>query len=230
MRKQMLAALALTAFLLSACGQVDEPAVTQSPGGPDQTAETSAPSEEPEETTTSAIQGQEIETTTTETTTVELTTTEAPTETTTEAPETPEDPQDLDSYIRDILNGPYGFEIYNDGHLDAWEQREACAALILEASAEPGTEYTAVDETIAIQELDDYEHKGFRAHIKFEEPKPFRVGADTVEGETLMVLGEAGDYRFFIESRSDEGDLVASPMYDFDQEYVPEILKAAQGS
>lgn len=133
----------------------------------------------------------------------------------------PTDPA-FEEYKDNILSEPFGFELYNDGHTDTWEKRYAVAALMLEAIAQPGTEFDPADASIGDMDLNAKETEGFMTWLKFENDVTFKVGDATRTGSMLMVVEDDGHYYFDIGNGENDGGMTI-----FDKSYIPKILEAA---
>lgn len=133
----------------------------------------------------------------------------------------PEDTE-FDEYVNNILENGFGFELYNDGHTDSWEKRYDVARLLLEAIAQPGTEFDQVDAAIGEMDLNAKETEGFMTWLKFENEVTFKVGDATHTGSMLMVVEDDGHYYFDITNGEHN-----TGMTIFDESYIPKILEAA---
>ena len=155
--------------------------------------------------------------------TVNACTSEYPTDEETTAEEevtTSEENGFCEEYVNEILGGgEFGFEMYDDGHIaDCWEHRMEAAPILLEAAANASADDT-VDTEYSIEQFNGFETSGFMTHIKFEDAKPFIVGDTIIEGNTLAAAGEDGEYFFWVEYFDENGELVSSPYYTFDESY-----------
>ena len=121
--------------------------------------------------------------------------------------------------IRDFM---FGFELFNDGHLNCWGSRYDCAAIMLEAIAQPDTGTAAVDHVPDAQELNAKETSGFMTWLKFEETVNFQVGVTVMSGNSLTIVDLDGRYCFFI---GDPEDIDC--MMELDGSFIPELLEAA---
>ena len=116
----------------------------------------------------------------------------------------------------------FGFELYNDGHKNCWEQRYECAKLMIEAISQPGTGEKVTDHIPDVEELNSKETNGFMTWLKFEDPMTFRVGDTAMSGTSLNIVDYNGAYYFFIGEIED-----IEKMIEFDSSYIPKILAAA---
>ena len=124
-------------------------------------------------------------------------------------------PENIDSML-------FGFELYNDGHKNCWEQRYDCAKIMLEAAANTDPVQNLVDLAVAPGQLNDKESSGFMTWLKFDEPMSFKVGDTVMSGCMLMMIDNDGSYYFFIGESDD-----VQQMFMLDDSFVPKLLAAA---
>ncbi len=224
MKKRIFTAVLVTAVMLSGCGRIDGD--TQIYAGEQAAAaidelKDSFPDNAPEESVTSAALDQQyppepeqIEVPQEPETPLEDLTAETPEP----APEEGEvlTPENIGDYM-------FGFELFNDGHLNCWEARYDCAKIMLEAIAQQGAGKARVDHVPDVQELNAKETAGFMTWLKFEEPVNFKVGDTVMSGSSLNIVDYEGRYYFYI-GEFEEIDC----MMEFDDSFIPRLLEAAE--
>ena len=124
-------------------------------------------------------------------------------------------PENIESY-------QFGFELFNDGHKNCWDQRYECAKIMLEAVSQTNAAENTVDLTVNVEQLNTKESSGFMTWLKFEDNVSFKVGDTVMSGSTLNMIDYDGSYYFFI------GEIEEmTGMIRFDSSYIPRILEAA---
>lgn len=126
-------------------------------------------------------------------------------------------PENIENYM-------FGFELYNDGHKDCWANRYACAKLMLEAIAQPGTDLKGVDLTITAEQHNAMENDGFMTWLKFDDVMNFKVGDRVLSGRAMEIIKLNDSYYFYVGEMFEDYE-----MFEFDSSYIERILAASQG-
>lgn len=201
MKVRNLTAIALAALMLAACGKVEE------------------------ETQRPAVNVEEIQLTTGD---EDVTTGEEETEKTNEEETTTEEetakPQsesdiELSEYIDGFLADGFGFELYNHGHMDAWNARYAIGEVILKTLANDCSVDTAIDAGLDVYDLNAKETDGFMTWLKFEDEKEIRVGSEILKGNMVMIIDDGNNFYFAV----DDGSYM-TPLMDFPVNAIVEIM------